>query len=196
MIRFVLLALLWCGGAAAQTLPALYDVSGVDADDELVVRAMPSVQADRLGGLAPDETGVEITAFSNDWRWGRLNLREGTGWVSISFLVQAGTGNAPLPERFQCFGTEPFWSLGVVQNGVTTLSVPEEPDRGFATGPLLVGTTRSGPILGLGGFGLAVVLHRQECSDGMSDRLYGLSADVLLSGPATIVSGCCSLHLP
>ena len=39
------------------------------------------------------------------------------------------------------------------------------------------------------------VVRRQACSDGMSDRAYGLSAEVLIGGAESrvLLSGCCSI---
>lgn len=66
MIRSALALILWlaAGPAAAQDLPAVYDVAGVAADDVLNVRAEPSAEAPVLRTLAPDAGGIEVVALS------------------------------------------------------------------------------------------------------------------------------------
>ncbi|WP_146590497.1 SH3 domain-containing protein [Puniceibacterium confluentis] len=193
MMRAALLWMALAGAAGAQELPALFDVVRVSGDDVLNIRAEPSPQAEILGSLAPETTGVEVTALSADKGWGRLNVADAVGWVSMAYLaVHADTGQ-PLPQRFACFGNEPFWRVDAVQQGVTTVTMPGESDRSFATQTLLRSGNRR-DTFGLTGYGLALILRREQCSDGMSDRLYGLSVDLVLPGPARLLSGCCTLQ--
>ena len=70
------------------------------------------------------------------------------------------------------------------------------PDEGSGSLPV---TTRwpqlpGSHLVGLGAAESTVVLRAAECSDGMSDRRYGLSADLFLTGEKPVhYTGCCSL---
>lgn len=63
MKRLVLaLGLLWPGLAAAQVLPALYDVAGVAGDDVLNVQVGPDADSAAMGSLPPNAKAVELVA--------------------------------------------------------------------------------------------------------------------------------------
>ncbi len=109
MIRAALVLALLSGSAAAQEMPSLHDVTGVAADDVLNVRSGPDAGSARIGALAPGATGVEVIELSGTG-WGRVNVDEGSGWVSLRYLARQ-PDQPPVPDRLTCFGTEPFWSL-------------------------------------------------------------------------------------
>ncbi len=181
--------------AQAAELPALYSVTGVASDDVLNVRAGPSASEPIIGALAYTQTGVEVTAISGNW--GRVNLGEGAGWASMSFLAAEPAGALPDVPELSCFGTEPFWSMDIVQSDIASFGALGSPIVTFLAGRIV---PASGVI---GRYGLnaagpddraAVSIRAQTCSDGMSDRLYGLAADVILSGAQTgVYSGCCTI---
>jgi uncharacterized membrane protein len=187
------------GAAVAQSLPALYSVTGVAADDRLNIREGPGTDWRITGGLSPKATGIEVTALSENERWGRINSGEGTGWISMRYLAREhehGWRDGEMPLR--CFGTEPFWSMPIF---LPTHHIEvHEPDHG---GYELVGdagalpTTAFPPTLAVpfSGMheGMAVIRENASCSDGMSDRLYGLEAQVYWRGDTSGWSGCCSL---
>ncbi|MGB3280174.1 MAG: peptide-binding protein, partial [Pseudorhodobacter sp.] len=63
MTRVWVCLLLWVVGfglARAETLPALFDVTGVAADDVLNLRAAPDGVAEILGALGPSAKDVEV----------------------------------------------------------------------------------------------------------------------------------------
>lgn len=187
--------------AAAQELPALYDVSGVAADDVLNIRADPRATASLIGELAPDASGIEVTALSGNRDWGRVNTAERSGWVSMAYLepepVRAADGYFDHP--LACFGTEPFWSL----DNDTSGRVAYTPMDGE---PVILTRTATASSANRGGHSqlmeassetvsATAILRREECSDGMSDKLYGLTLDLVLRGAeeSRFVSGCCSI---
>ncbi|WP_209425092.1 SH3 domain-containing protein [Pararhodobacter sp. SW119] len=193
------LSLLVAAPSWAQSVPALFDVTGVRADDQLNIRTAPGVANPVIGGLAPDATGVEVTAVSDSGGWGRINSGEGAGWVSLRFLAQVGAqnwreGESPL----RCFGTEPFWSMPIFLPS-HRIEFHAPGDGGFE----LVGdagalpTTAFPPTLAVpfSGMkeGMVVIRENAACSDGMSDRLYGLEAQVYWRGDTVGLSGCCTL---
>ncbi|QFS84532.1 Bacterial SH3 domain protein [Roseivivax sp. THAF40] len=188
----LLAAILFAAPVAAQDLPALYDVTGVAADDVLNVREGPSASSTQIGTLAPDASDIEVSAI--DGGWGRVNTQERSGWASLSFLSrQAGQWAEGLPDPQTCFGTEPFWSLDISGD----MFAFQFFDKGLQSGPITLRTRASGrpdrfAFAGEAGAERAIlVMGRAECSDGMSDRLYGLTADFLIGD--TLYSGCCSV---
>jgi uncharacterized membrane protein len=201
-MRLAITALIFClaaGPGAAQTLPALFSVTDVAADDRLNVRVGPGIDHGVIGRLAHNATGIEVTARSENGRWGRVNWREGTGWVALRHLsreYREGWRDGEMPLR--CFGTEPFWSMPIF---LPTHHIEvHEPDHG---GYELVGdagalpTTAFPPTLAVpfSGMreGMVVIRENTACSDGMSDRLYGLEAQVYWRLDTNALSGCCTL---
>ena len=191
-MRAALAATFFALPMAAQDLPALYDVTGVSAGDVLNVRDGPSASAAQIGSLAPDASSIEVSAINDGW--GRVNTQESSGWVSLPFLArQSGQWTNGLPDPRSCFGTEPFWSLDL-SGGTFAFQFF---DNGLQTGPITLRTGASArpdrfAFAGeAGGKRATLVMGRAECNDGMSDRLYGLTADFLIGD--TLYSGCCSV---
>ena len=185
--------------AGAADLPALHAVTGVGSGDVLNIRAAPSAGAARLGALAPDARDVEVVELSPDGRWGRVNAGEGSGWVSLRYLAaQPGPAWHEMRTPLACYGTEPFWALAAdPAAGTATLERPGED-------PAALRIDWSAPAAGRGGIlgwslsGAArgfAVLRAGPCSDGMSDRVMGLSLELFLNGPEGPAghSGCCRL---
>ena len=186
---------LWGAGVMAQELPSVRDVTGVAAGDVLNIRAEPAADAPVLGSYAPDRQRIEVLRLSDDGRWAQVGLPEGNGWVATRYLSDAKAG-ASLPLR--CSGTEPFWTL-TLDEGVSSFRTPED-DIALARDDLTVarnGFTAS--LTDAGGQRWQVVAQAMQCSDGMSDRMYGWRA--LLSGVGSdetggapeIYAGCCTL---
>ncbi len=202
MIRWLSVAFLVFAAlpAAATTdgWPALYDVVGVAADDALNVRSGPGTEHEIIGTLPYDAEDIEIVRPSEDLDWGLLNFGEATGWISLNFAVpQPGQWYGSIPKITQCFGTEPFWSierslellrfrnqdgLNIAVDEAYFIESRNRRDRFIASGSSVVN-------------GLTLVVSNQTCSDGMSDRDYGLSVDVLVEDAfdAQLYSGCCSI---
>jgi uncharacterized membrane protein len=192
------LALALAPPAAGQHLPAAYRVTGVAADDVLNVRAGPGAGWDIVGRIAPFALHVEVLELSEDGRWGRVPLPEGSGWVAMRHLEPTPPDDpAALPRPLSCYGTEPFWHLGLFPRGAEWTT----PDEGRID---LVSVEEAvAPAGFLGRFSAAsgqwrdytLTILREPCWDGMSDRPFGLSARLFLRGPAgnLAVPGCCSL---
>ncbi|MCR8548752.1 peptide-binding protein [Salipiger sp. P9] len=186
---------------AAQDLPALFDVTGVAANDVLNVRAAPDAAAPVVGALAHNAQFVEVTAVNAAGTWGRVNLGEGAGWASLSFLAMQAGSVLPDAQEVTCFGTEPFWSYSVTADGEATWSAIDDEVVTMRAGPIRRADARFEPFVSVAGGpdqqGVLVMHKDPQCSDGMSDNLYGLSATVVLTGKLSrAVSGCCSLELP
>jgi uncharacterized membrane protein len=178
---------------ADATAPGLYRVVGVAS--KLNVRGEPDRGAAIVGSLASDAADIEVVQTDPAGEWGHINIGEGTGWVNLAYLESQGAlweANA-LPETLRCFGTEPFWDLRREGDGLVRGGAGEQ-DR-----PLAIDT-----VTGAAGLGSRVVVARDAegsvtlgiapelCSDGMSDRAFGLGA-LLSEGNAPALTGCCSV---
>lgn len=184
------LALLACP-ATAEGLPSLHEVTNVSANDTLNIRAEPTTASRVVGALAANATGIEVVDRSEDGLWGQINHGESTGWVSLRYLSKADTATWP-PQSLTCFGTEPFWTLEIGGQTATF-------DRpgGSTQSHQISGFTASGNRVDRFGFAgptLSATVAAQSCSDGMSDRNFGLSIEVLqTTGQPMQYSGCCTL---
>ncbi len=194
MIRVLFALLLLTTAAQAQELPALYDVYDVASDDVLNVRAERSGSSDIIGALTPDAKNIEVVRSQDGWAL--INFGEQAGWVWMRYLAAASEQPAH-GYPAQCFGTEPFWSL---KNGSEMVfELMGEAPTSFA--PVGGGTASSwsGKSYALGANGssqLTAIITRESCNDGMSDRQFGLSTDIVLqtaTGTA-LYSGCCALR--
>ncbi|NNU79022.1 SH3 domain-containing protein [Halovulum dunhuangense] len=207
MIRLLIQAAALCLAlpAAAQTVPWLHDVSGVAADDVLHVRENPRATAGLVGSLPPDATGVEVVALSESGDWAQVNIGEASGWVSMSYLAAQPGANADgtyFDRPLRCVGTEPFWTLNVT-GGDGPVDLTQLSGASLTLSPELrlrlanmAGAAQLLEAATPEGGRTTATLRRQQCSDGMSDRAYGLSLDMLIRGPggdAAFVSGCCTL---
>jgi uncharacterized membrane protein len=195
-----LAAILWAVLAAPALAtqdgwPAIHDVTGVAADDVLNIRERPDASSPIVGQLAPGAT-VEVIRPNERQTWGLVNAGERPGWVSLRYLQrQPGQWDGAFPEIASCFGTEPFWSL-LREGDTITFSTPE-----FSEGYTV--TARSGSenrrdsfhMIAEGPGGPAVaILETEACSDGMSEREFGISVQLLLGlqAEARQLSGCCT----
>lgn len=194
MIRLLALLAFLSSPLTAQELPALYDVYDVAADDVLNIRAEPSSASDIIGALTPDAKDVEVVRSQDGWAL--VNTGERAGWVFMRYLSAA----AQQPSHgypAQCYGTEPFWSLSNSNTMVFELA---------GNTPLTFAPTGGGTSAGMLGKSyalgksdstrLAAVITRVACNDGMSDRKFGLSVDLLITTETgtALYSGCCSLR--
>jgi len=178
--------------------PALHDVAGVSSGDVLNIRERPDASSPIMGKFAADAEGIEVIRPNERQTWGLVNVGERTGWVSLRYLERRPhQWDGAFPEVASCYGTEPFWSLRR-DGDMLTYSTPDVEALDF---PIV---SRSGSANRRGSFhmiaegpgGPVVVLLRTEaCSDGMSDRSFGISIEFLLEIESDVshLSGCCTL---
>lgn len=193
-----------CGSVWAETFPALYAVTGVAADDVLNVRSAPNAGSSKVGSLVPDQKQIEVVIIDDAAKWGLISQGEGAGWVAMRFMRRLDQPAwHSLNQPLSCSGTEPFWSLGFepAQNKVTFDSLGGSPDRfEMLAGAVPLGRPPS--TLGMHATSqnasMFATFHQSACSDGMSDRVYGLSVDLFIQQADGLVgySGCCSLRAP
>jgi uncharacterized membrane protein len=185
----------------AQEFPAFYSVTGVAADDVLNIRTEPDAASPVMGDLAPDAAGVEVISVSNGWAL--INADDGAGYVALDFLTREdGPEWNALSTPLDCLGTEPHWSLAIDPvAGEASFVTPENLEPRVS--PIAKGWTgepwaRAAAVALPEGL---VVLSPAQCSDGMSDRNYGIAVDVFLNEPDPFIgqprlSGCCLLAQP
>ena len=198
------LALLAAPAMADTAYPALHDVTGVAANDVLNLRAGPDAGAAIIGSLPPGLAGVEVVGLSDNGKWGRINQSEASGWAAMAYLTpQAGPAWFTLERGLRCFGTEPFWTLFIDSDPKTKTAHFLTPE---GEGPkMTISAQWPGddwrPVAGVQvtsnqGWSIATI-RAEACSDGMSDAVYGLAADIFSKGttaaPASSLRGCCTL---
>lgn len=197
MIRIAMLLLCLALPLQAEEFPAAYAVTGVASDDVLNIRTAPDAAAPIIGALAPDTSFVEVIAVTNGWAL--VNTDGQSGYASLRFLKrEPGPEWSALETPLTCLGTEPFWSLKIDPGaGTTTYQTPEMPKplTSAMTGRWPAASWDRTAAVGLAD-GLAVMTGA-ECSDGMSDRAYGIAVDLFRMGPdgGSRLRGCCLLGL-
>ncbi|WGM48951.1 hypothetical protein KOAAANKH_03866 [Brevundimonas sp. NIBR10] len=92
-----------------------------------------------------------------------------------------------LNQPVRALGTEPFWGVEITASAITYTSIEGPPQTGTNSGPTLQGTTATYAST-IGDQPIEITLIATECSDGMSDRTYPLTAMVKLGGET--LNGC------
>jgi uncharacterized membrane protein len=97
-------------------------------------------------------------------------------------------GTLDLSQPLRVMGTEPFWSLDITPASLTF--TPMEGARQVAnnSGPVVQGDMATWSSQTQAGVAVQVVTTLKDCSDGMSDRIYPLSAAVKVG--ANSFTGC------
>ena len=192
----ILIFTMWVSSAfaAIETWPALYDVENVAADDMLNVRNMPDASAEIIGTLSFDATNIKVVEVDDERLWGRVNIPEGSDWVSLRFMEKHPRWSGSFPPVTSCFGTEPFWDLTRTP-ARTELKLFGDTLENVSETHELTSQVR------LDHFGMAIgnsraFITENQCSDGMSDNLYGLTIDVFtqIDGNPALLSGCCTIQ--
>lgn len=183
-------------GALAQPFPASFEVSGVAANDVLNVRSEPSTRADVVGELGPFTLHIEVLGLSEDKKWGKIGMPEGNGWVSMAYLNPTEQDDPfAVPRPLSCLGTEPFWSVslyprGAEYNSPDTGAVPMAVTQEAVADQGYLISLEEGPTLNR-----TLIITREACSDGMSDRAFGFSTRMFTEAPDgnSALQGCCTL---
>ena len=185
--------------AQAQEYPALFNVTDVPFGDVLNVRAGPGVNHPIIATLARDATGVEAVGTNESGRWTRVSMGEISGWASTRFLTRTGPNwDQGLPAPLYCSGTEPFWSYERQMGGGNWSDFEAQGQpyaevwSGSAAGR---GPSMFAMELDSGTSSMTAFVRRGICSDGMSDRDYGIIAQFVrrANGQTVLLDGCCSL---
>lgn len=180
--------------ATVDGFPALYDVTGVAADDNLNVREAPNSGSIVVSSFPPMAKNIEVIALNDAETWGLVNIDGRSGWVSMLYMARhPGQYAGNVPNLTYCHGTEPFWGLEF-SNGAVSFSSPEN-----TVAPVRFTALRSANRIDRFAIittGMTGVVIEQRCSDGMSDFTYGLAVELLapLYGDMQLLSGCCTIQ--
>jgi len=179
----------------AQTLPDRYMVDGVAADDVLNIRALPSASSENIGELGPDTLNIEVLREMDGW--GLVGAGEQPGWVSMNFLAPNPVPENELPRPMACFGTEPFWDVTFYPRGVEYNALGEgRRDLAILREAVALNgyviEAQEGPTLTR-----TMTINALSCSDGMSDRKFGMSITMFTEAPDgnDVRTGCCTLQV-
>lgn len=97
-----------------------------------------------------------------------------------------------LDQPVRVAGTEPFWRLEITPERLTYYAMETGPDTPAATGankgPTVTGTVATFSTVSEKDEVMEILLTATDCSDGMSDRTYPLTAQVTIG--ATKLQGC------
>jgi uncharacterized membrane protein len=181
-------------------LPTLFDVTGVAGDDVLNLRAEPNAGAEIIGTLAPNARDIEVVGHDATGQWARINTEARSGWAALRFLAYRTDVWTPgnLPPSLHCLGNEPFWSFRPSGDALL-FATPDAPESRMRTEAVLDTGVFRDPRRSVsardGARRLSAVMVPMACSDGMSDRAYGLDVTVILEGDglAQMLTGCCSI---
>jgi len=107
---------------------------------------------------------------------------------AAEMAAPAVLGGVDLNQPLRAIGTEPFWGVEITPQSLVYSGVDRAEQRATNAGPVIQGTTAVYTAATGSGAALVVTLIATECSDGMSDRIYPLTARVELSGET--LNGC------
>ena len=93
-----------------------------------------------------------------------------------------------LDQPLRALGTEPFWAVEITPAGLTYSGVDRPEQKAANPGPALQGTVAVWTTETEAKAPLVVTLTATDCSDGMSDRTYPLTAKVEIGGES--LTGC------
>ena len=181
-------------------LPTLFDVTGVAANDVLNIRAAPSASAEIIGTLSHDARDIEVVGYDETGRWARINTGERSGWAALRYLAYQVDVWEPgaLPPTLLCRGNEPFWSFRP-RGDAMVFSTPDAPESMMRIEQVLATGMFRDPRRSVSAQGenlrMTAFMVPVACSDGMSDRSYGLDVTVILEGRGEpqMLTGCCSI---
>lgn len=181
--------------------PALrYQVVDVAAGDRLNVREQPGVDADVLGALVPGAQNLVVTGSvmeAGGAEWWEIAFVEGyfsRGWVNGRFLAPMDQQEPESGYPLACGGTEPFWSLDLLE-GEARFSMPEEKALALRAGPWMMAGGQTGrfavELERDGALGHAGIWRESAfCSDGMSDIRHPFGV-ILIRPDGEVLAGCC-----
>ena len=93
-----------------------------------------------------------------------------------------------LGQPVRAIGTEPFWGVDITPARIKYDGVDRPEQTAPNPGPTVAGTMATWKVDTVQGNDLEITLIATECSDGMSDRIYPLTARVVI-GEETL-QGC------
>ncbi len=138
--------------------------------------------------LSPVVMALSLTACGDETTIESGAPDAGTGSGDSDTPRGPELGGVDLAGQVSLTGTEPFW--GVRMDGAELIysGVDRPEQRAPRPEPVLMGTVATWTTETAQGAPLTVTLMETECSDGMSDRTYPLTARVEIAGE--VLNGC------
>jgi len=191
-IQFVAVLALLPSFVFAQSF-GLVEVTDLPEGDTLNVRTEPNARSEIIAVL-PEGFWADKLGTTEDGKWTRIAIPEGSAWVSSRYLTAAEMEftDEGLPMGLQCFGSEPFWAYEIDYDGMTAYTSPMVPEGDVSDTRLVVRSQNngSGAVWFETDWHFGLVSYGQ-CSDGMSDRDYPWTLH-LRSYAGGLLTGCCT----
>ncbi|MEP3919194.1 hypothetical protein [Ascidiaceihabitans sp.] len=201
----VLLLGFWATVASAYDFPARYSVIGIPDGDLLPIFAAQDDTSDILAGYVFDAKSIEVVSVSADGIWGQVNVRDTTGWVTMSSMLKV---EDDMPLTLACFGAEPSWNIDLSDDKSSAWNTPEtrgdvqftkSDDKLGYDGKITMTETSARPGLQVD---FNAKLTPAACTYPNTENAFGLKIEILLKGYTGFaspegdetVSGCCSLR--
>ncbi len=198
---------------------ATYRVTNVEPDDPVglnvrgnVMEAASLSDTVVVGHLEWNARGIissgKIVEFGGSY-WRHIRLGEVVGWVNEKYLSEDTRRADPskFPERLNCAGTEPFWSLNLSAAN-SSYTGANWSDGAWVEDVELELLTRQNIVARGDSWAVTVRQKSTEnyirsvievanpmCSDGMSDLLYPYSVILLKGRVPHAEHGCCSINI-
>lgn len=101
--------------------------------------------------------------------------------ATVQATPVATSGGMDISQPLSARGTEPFWAIEITGGTTFKLSRPDQPDLvAEAAGAAMSPGGATWVAKGAKGEQMTVTLRMGECSDGMSDLKYPMTAEVVL----------------
>jgi len=104
------------------------------------------------------------------------NEAEGTNEAVATAAPAPVLGGVDLSRPMRLLGTEPFWGIDLTGDEIVYSGVDRPEERAPQPAPEVQGTVATLAATTTAGTDVAITLTATECSDGMSDRTYPLTA--------------------
>lgn len=176
-------------------IPNLVRVYGVPDGDVLNIRSEPNGGSEDLGDLQNGDL-VEITGFDDTRQWVRIIMFEGNGWLSARYLKkveETEDSRSGMAYPLTCGGTEPFWTFNIGREGAVEWSALDIASASYSIDWAIRSRSLGSQAYAVGSGPFTAIVHRRECSDGMSDRSYGWMIDLVRKDGKVheLFGGCC-----
>lgn len=175
------------------SLPAIFSVSNVAANDSLNIRAAAQASAQALMQV---QNGFPVTVLGMATaKWAKVQIGDVMGFAHADYLTRGGgtTNMYGFQLGIECIGTEPFWSMTFDTDTMVRMTM-----IGQVADPVpLTSTSFSGYPYAFYAAPYSGEVSFEICSDGMSDNIYPMSIQLTTpdeGGAMMQVQGCCRLQ--
>jgi len=187
---------------ASDNTARYYQVSDLNDDDYLNVRAAPNSGAEDIGDISEGSQPWEVLEVDSTGKWGKIVWHEGNGWVALDYMnpVEVETvHDSFVPVGLTCTSSDPHWLLELESTKTVRLSTDHSSTE-LAIADIKVAAGKSKESAVLSAFTTALdtkaVVRKAHCEISKRNSHYGWSADLLILTSDQLLSGCCFLRYP